>query len=154
MPDPYQEYQTDSDGNLVDPPTIRDHERRMTEACASGDDAAIQIATEDYTQARRRVADAHNTRVRERRDEDARLLAEDRQRQDADARAQRETAALAAERARADELRRDEESRRTIANQETAAAAAAASDPATAGEDAPLGPPSIAGDTTTKGKGK
>lgn len=114
MPDQFTPYERDDDGNIINPPIIAEHERRMTDACASADESQIAIAQEDYDAQRARVADDHNDRVNQRQRDDARLLAEDRARQDRDAADRRAAAERDADRRRADELRAREDADRAV----------------------------------------
>lgn len=105
MPDIYTEYQTDDDGSVINPPVMREYEDRLRDATAVGDLARIATVSEDYEAERKRVADRHNQQVQDRRADDDRLLAEQRQAQeqaraDADNRSQED-----ARRARANALR-------------------------------------------------
>jgi hypothetical protein len=95
MPDLYTKYQFDDAGNVIDPPTIPEYERRGVEAQASADVTQMELVAEDYADARRRVAERHNSRVDARAREDELLLAaqntEQRQANEQDAAATRET---------------------------------------------------------------
>lgn len=50
-----QEYQRDDAGNIVDPPTLSQHERAINDAAAAGDDAALARAQKRYDDERRDV---------------------------------------------------------------------------------------------------
>lgn len=108
MPDTYTKYEISDDDEIVDPPVIPEYERRITEATAQSDDTQIELVTEDYHEARLRIAKRHNERVDDRKSDDERVLArdrkntEDKQREEASAREREE------ERARIETLRQEQ----------------------------------------------
>jgi len=100
MPDLYTKYELTDDGHVIDPPVIADMERQITEASAAGDQAQIDLLTEEYTDKRQKIAERHNKQVDERAQSDAELIA----RRDEQARVARQQEA---ERA-ADQRKREE----------------------------------------------
>ncbi len=48
-------YQQDREGNIIDPPILGDHERRITEAQASGDDALVHALQQRYHDERAQI---------------------------------------------------------------------------------------------------
>lgn len=47
-----QKWDRDDDGNIIDPPTLPDHEAKLQAASVSADNEAIAQAQEDYDKAR------------------------------------------------------------------------------------------------------
>jgi hypothetical protein len=56
-------FQRDDEGNVVNPPVIPEFERRTQEAQALGDTALIQTITDEYTEARNKVAEENDKQV-------------------------------------------------------------------------------------------
>ena len=67
--DPEADLNFDDDGNLIDPPTLPEHERRVEAAKASADPDRIADAQEQYDDARMEYARRAARRARERGDQ-------------------------------------------------------------------------------------
>lgn len=50
-------YKVDESGGIIDPPIIQDHERRITDAQASGDDNLVHALHQKYHDERREIVD-------------------------------------------------------------------------------------------------
>lgn len=105
MPDAFTLYQYTEDGELIDPPALPEYERQLREAQAGGDQAQISVLSDEYAEARQKVAEKHNEMVETRRQEDERLLAQSREAQAEEQKRRESQEEAERERAEIDRLR-------------------------------------------------